>query len=58
MPGLASEDDRLVYRCLRVAGEMNFAPTMWAETPDDEAFDCGWKLLMVRWPTTIEGAIV
>jgi hypothetical protein len=39
MPGLASEDDRLVYRCLRGAGEMNFAPTTRAQPLDDETVD-------------------
>jgi hypothetical protein len=28
-------------RCLRVTGEMNFAPTMWVESLDDEAVDGG-----------------
>jgi hypothetical protein len=26
-------------RCLRVAGEMNFAPTTWVETSENEAFE-------------------
>jgi hypothetical protein len=37
----SSDDTRLGYRRLRVAGEMNFAPTSWVEAHPGGK-QCGW----------------
>jgi hypothetical protein len=45
--GLMVVGERLMVRPLVGAGEMNFAPTMWVETSDGEAFEGRWKRLRV-----------